>query len=261
MTGVSKYQNEIHKRLKKVKINKIEYTPGSIIIKNINLYNIFKLYLIYPLIVKFKVKNLNIKHINPQSYAYLLEFINLKNTIVTCHDSIPWVYDNNRSIPWKLNINGLKKADRIITVSNFSKNEIIKYLDYPEDKIHVIYNAVNHEQYYKNREYLLKKLGINKDFNIILYVGSEQPRQNVPILLKAFANVKKRIPDIKLIKIGRPQFYDARKEILKLINDLNINDDVIFIDYVPEEELPKWYNASEVLVYPCEYAGFGLPPL
>ena len=64
-----------------------------------------------------------------------------------------------------------------------------------------------------------------------------------------------------MLKIGNSQSFGARKQLLNYITDMGLQKDVIFIGYVPEEELPKWYNASDFLVYPCLYAGFGLPPL
>ena len=260
MCGVSKYQLEVHKRIKDIEINKIEYNPGSFIVKGINLSNIFKLYLLYPLKIKTKVKKGNIKHITSQYLAYILNLLKLDNCIITCYDLIPLVYE--KSYISNYNLKGLKRADRIITISEFSKKEIIKYVDYPENKIEVVYPAVNHKIFTKTGEReIVKELDISQDSKIVLYVGSEQPRQNVPNLINAFSKLKKRISNIKLVKIGRPQFYGARDKILKLIDDLGLNDDVIFIDYVSEEDLPKWYNASDVLVYPCEYAGFGLPPL
>ena len=80
-------------------------------------------------------------------------------------------------------------------------------------------------------------------------------------MLKAIAKLKKKLPGIKLLKIGDPQSYGARKQLLNTIREMGLQNDVIFLGYVSEEELPKWYNASDLLVYPCLYAGFGLPPL
>ena len=261
--GTSRCEFEINRKLKKdIKLNYIEYSYRELYLCKINISDALGSYLNYPLLVKRQVKNENIKHINPQNYAYLLKLLDLKKTIVTCHDLIPWIHEKNRSIPWKLNIKGLKKADRLITVSNFSKDEIIKYIDYPEDKIHVVYNAVNHDHYYKKRDKkILSKLNINDNFKVILYVGSEQPRQNVDSIINAFAKLKRMLPNVKLLKIGIPQAIGARENNLKLIEDLNLQKDVIFIDRVSEEDLPKIYNASDLFVYPCSYAGFGLPPL
>ena len=228
---------------------------GKITLKTIDKYR-------YIPIVKNKVKEGNIKHITSQELAFLLNSILLENVIVTCYDLIPLVYDKERSLIWKENMNGLKKADIIITISRFSKDEIVKHLDYPEDRIKIVYPGVDHSVYYKKRDKkILREHNISNEDKLILYVGSETPRMNVPVLIKAFSKLKKKLPNIKLVKIGESQSYGARENILKLIKDLNLQDDVIFEGYIPEGELPLWYNASDVLVYPCEYAGFGLPPL
>jgi glycosyltransferase involved in cell wall biosynthesis len=216
----------------------------------------------YIQIVKNNVKQDNIKHITSQELAFLLNSVKLENNIVTCYDLIPWVYNNERSWIWKENMKGLKKADNIITISEFSKDEIVKYLKYPEDRIEIVYPGVDHSVYYKKRDReILRKHNIQDNEKIVLYVGSETPRQNVPVLIEAFSMLKKIIPNIKLIKIGESQSYGARRKILNLIMKLDLVEDIIFPGYVPEEELPLWYNASDILVYPCDYAGFGLPPL
>lgn len=292
--GMSKYQMEIFKRINGVEWNFIEYdsvtqiierkykdnlkfqpspqigvnssqskskTPTFFVdmakktLKTIDKYR-------YICTVKNKIKNGNVKHITSQELAYIQNSLEMDKTIITCHDLIPWVYENDRSQFWKNNISGLKKADAIITISEFSKDEIIKHLNYPSKNVYVVKDAVDHGVYYKNRDRtILNNLNILNDENVVLYVGSETPRQNVPVLIKAFAKLKKKIPNIKLVKIGESQSYGARENILKLINDLHLQKDVIFVGYVPENDMPKWYNAADILVYPCEYAGFGLPPL
>jgi glycosyltransferase involved in cell wall biosynthesis len=256
--GRSKYQKEIHERIKNIKLNAIEYTH---IIK-VRGIDTATTYLLYPHIVKKKVKRDNTKHITSQELAYLLKLIKLNNVIVTCYDLIPWIYDNNRSLKWRLNMAGLKKADRIITISEFSKNEIIKYLGYSEDKIHIIYPAVDHDHYHERRDReILKRFDIPEGDRVILYVGSEQSRKNFPSLIKAFSKLKKMLPDVKLLKIGNPQKRGARKELLKLTGTLNLQNDIVFVEYVPERDMPKFYNAADLFVFPSFYEGFGLPPL
>jgi glycosyltransferase involved in cell wall biosynthesis len=295
--GMSKYQMEIHKRLD-IKLNIIEYNSmmtnlekrynsgqskgyneprlkkaaniktredskiknffvnsGKNIFQNIDRYR-------YKLIVEKNIKKDNIKHLTSQELAYLLNSIKMDRSIVTCYDLIPWAYENNHSKIWKNNMSGLKKADIIMTISDFSRDEIIKYLNYPEERIHIVSAAVDHDLYQKRRDKsILSKLYLPLDYKYILYVGSEMPRQNLKFLLKAFNKLKKKLPNVKLLKIGEPQSYGARKKLLNSINDMGLQNDVIFMGYVLEEELPKWYNACDLLVYPCLYAGFGLPPL
>lgn len=251
--GRSKYQKEIHKRLSEVKLNVIEYSSfiGSI-----------DILISYPIIVKKQIKKDNIKHITCQELAYLLKISKLEKTIVTCYDLIPWIYENNRSFTWKLNMKGLKKADRIITISEFSKSEIVKHLNYPEDRIDIIYPAIDHNNYHEKKDRdILRRFNIPETTKVILYVGSEMPRQNIPFLLKGFSKLKNILPDVKLLKIGIPQWKGAREELLNLTKELNIQNDVIFIGYVEEKELSKWYNAADLFVYPSLYSGWSLPCL
>ena len=297
--GMAKYQNEICKRITDLKFNIIDYNSLTVLfekkyksifpqnnsndsnspneassnklIKHVifnrtintgkNISNNIDRYR-YSNLIKREIKKDNVKHVASQQFAYLLKSLKLDKSIITCYDLIPWAYENNHSSFWKNNIEGLGKADKIITISEFSKSEIIKYVDYPDDKIEIVYPAVDHDIYYKTRDKnILKRLNISDSCKIILYVGSEEPRQNVDMLINAFSELKKQLPEVKLIKIGNPHLHGAREKILELIKKLNLQKDIIFMDYVPEEELPKWYNAADLVVYPCSYAGFGMPPL
>jgi len=284
--GMYKYQMEIQKRLDVV-LNVMEYDsimqnlekryqPSQIKTSSNGLQNRITSNLMdfgrrslqaidryrYRQIVSKNIKPNNLKHITTQEQAYLLKYLKLEPSIVTCHDLIPWVYENNRSKTWKDNIEGLKKANRIITISEFSKNEIIKHLDYPEENICIVNDAVDHELYRPNKDRtILKQHKIPENTKTILYVGSETQRMNIDFLMMSLAKLKKIYPDFILLKIGLPQSVGAREHLLNTINQLGLEKNVIFVGYVAEEELPLWYNAADILVYPCLYAGFGLPPL
>ncbi|MDD3245396.1 MAG: glycosyltransferase family 1 protein [Methanosarcina sp.] len=258
--GMLKFQKNIQKILIDVRFNKIEYPRISR--RSGILFNKFMKYFVYPLIVKKSITENNVKHIFSQEWGYLLNYIELDKSVINCYDLIPWVYENNHSFFWKLNIKGLNKADKIITISEYSKNDIIKHLGYPEDRIHIIYPAVDHEHYFPNKsKEILKKFNINENEYVILYVGSEQQRKNVPFLIKSFAILKNNLPHVKLIKIGKPQKRGKREENLNLISKLNLQNDILIIDTVPEADLPRYYNAADLFVYPSLYEGFGLPPL
>lgn len=256
--GMSKYQSEINSKLGNVKLNRIEYpdiskTPGV---------NKIVEYFVYPFIVKKEVTKNKVKHVTRQDLAFLLELIDLKKTIVTCHDIIPIAYYHTQNPIWKLNAKGLRKAEKIITVSEFSKNDIIKHIRYPEDKIEIIPPAVNHNLYYQNRnKSILKKYGIKEDEKVILYVGAEEPRKNIQVLINSFDKLKSKISQIKLLKVGTPNYLRVREKLLKQIESLNLQKDVIFAGYVPESELAKIYNAVDLFVFPSLYEGFGIPPL
>ena len=256
--GMSKYQTEIHSRLENIKLNRIEYPDVS---KVVGVNRIVE-YFAYPLIVKKKVIQNNVKHVTRQDLAFLLELIDLKKTIVTCYDIIPIAYYNTRNPVWKLNVKGLKKAEKIITISEFSKDDISKYIKYPDEKIEVIPPAVDHNLYYQNRnKKALKKYRIKEDEKVILYVGAEDPRKNIHFLINAFSKLRNRIPQVKLLKVGMPNDIGVRGKLLKHIESLNLQKDVIFTGYVLESELAEIYNAVDLFVFPSLYEGFGMPPL
>jgi glycosyltransferase involved in cell wall biosynthesis len=256
--AMSKYQIKIHERLIDIKLNPIEYP----MISKKRIINDAVKYLVYPFIVNRRVRKKNIKHITSQDLAYILKLVKLEKTIITCHDIIPWVYDNERLPTTKLKMKGLMKADRMITVSEYSKKDIIKHMGYPENKISIVHPAVDHDIYYVKRDReIITKLGIPNTSKVILYVGSEQPRKNVPFILEALKQLKRKIPEIKFLKIGAPQVSGAREKLLELIEMLSLQEEVIFVGYVSENDITKYYNAADLFVYPSLYEGFGMPPL
>lgn len=256
--GMSKYQNEIHKRIKNIELNRIEYPDVSKVSGVNKIVECF----IYPFIVKKKAIKNNVKHITRQDLAFLLELIDLKKTIVTCHDIIPIAYYNTQNPVWKLNAKGLRKAEKIITVSEFSKTDISRYIKYPEEQIEVIPPAVDHSLYYQNRnKAALKKYRIEETEKVVLYVGAEEPRKNLQFVVDSFSKLKNRIPQVKLLKVGMPNYLGVRDELLKQIESLNLQKDVIFTGYVSESELAEIYNAVDLFVFPSLYEGFGMPPL
>jgi glycosyltransferase involved in cell wall biosynthesis len=91
----------------------------------------------------------------------------------------------------------------------------------------------------------------------ILFVGTLEPRKNVARLIEAFSRLPKNRPPLMLVG-GRGWFYD---EVFRQIQVLDLSDQVRHLGYVPAEELPLWYNAASLFVYPSLYEGFGLPPL
>ncbi len=186
--------------------------------------------------------------------------------ILTVHDLIPIIFSKNLPLLYKLWGPSLKliknRTDHIITDSKNSKNDCIKYLGIPEDKIDVIYLGPDKRfRPLKNkdtiREYLKNKYDIDMPF--ILYVGTVELRKNIQLLIKSFYKLLNKGLKIKLVLIGN--LGHGFKEISETINDLGISKEVIFLGYVPMDDLIKFYNATELFVFPSFYEGFGLPPL
>ena len=174
--GVARYEQEINKRITGVQFNRIDYQPlwrkfapesdrGSARDKKegrvqpphpltLKMAGLVRSTLQeldgyrYQRRVQGNIKKDNIKHLTSQELGYLLHHIPPEKTIINCHDLIPWVYDQDRSQRWRSNLMGMKRAGKIITVSQFSKKEITSHLDYPEEDIQVIPDAVDHAHFH-----------------------------------------------------------------------------------------------------------------
>jgi len=226
----------------------------------------------YPQILKKHIRTrADITHIFSQEETYLLNRLKFDSPkVATCLDLIPLIFKDNSRIPmntWfmKYSIKGMRNADKIISISEHTKNDLIKYIKVPSNKIETVYLGVD-KQYKRlstgEVDNIKKKYQLGEKF--ILYLGSEQPRKNFTLLLKSFHKLKTRhgLEGIKLVKVGRPQLPESqRNTTFDLIDQLKIRKNVIFIDYVPEEDLPALYNASDLFVFPSLYEGFGLPVL
>jgi len=221
-----------------------------------------------------KSSNINILHIPEHHHSFIMPFfVNKAKVIVTIHDLVPILFTktqlsrhpyNNFRFWWRWNFTFKlirNRIDFVIADSENTKNDCIKHLKIPEEKIKVIYIAA--DEIYRPLDSTeevkkeIKKYNINSQF--ILFVGTLESRKNIPNLIKAFYKLKNRGITHKLVITGKKGWNYA--EIFKTVEKLNLQKDIIFTDYVPEEDLVKLYNAAEVFVYPSIYEGFGLPPL
>lgn len=190
--------------------------------------------------------------------------------IITVHDLIKYfdikgyglfIHHPNRRDRFYLNLDykGIKKAKRIIAVSQSAKNDLMHYLGIPDERISVVYEGTDHMLFRPVRNRI-------HNFPYVLFVGTEQPRKNFTSLLKAFSKLKgkPRFKDLKLVKVGNPdgREVDYRGQTMEVVKALRLVNEVIFTDYfVPEADLPAYYSGAEVFVLPSLYEGFGLPPL
>ena len=152
----------------------------------------------------------------------------------------------------------VKKASKVFTISQSSKDDIIKKYRLPEDKVVVTYPGIKSESrimnYESGSDTLRKKYGIDGDY--ILFVGTLQPRKNIVRLIEAFSKIKN---DIQLIVVGKKGWL--YEEILQAPKKFNIEDRVKFLDSVTDEDLPIFYKNAICFVLPSLYEGFGLPVL
>jgi glycosyltransferase involved in cell wall biosynthesis len=187
--------------------------------------------------------------------------------IITLHDVIPYVLPETCSKTYlktfmeQMN-HIVKNADHIITVSNHAKNDIYQVLGVPLSKITVtplapekIYHPMDKK---KCISYLKNHYDLDREY--ILYIGGMNPRKNIGALIDAFHLCQKKLSKNYCIVIGGA--HGRSYESLRLrCEALGLTDDVIFPGYIPQEELPVFYNGASLFVYPSLYEGFGLPPL
>jgi len=156
----------------------------------------------------------------------------------------------------------LRKSDVILTVSKFSKSEIIKYGKIREGKIHVVYPACNTKIYnsenvsYEDMHSVRRKYNLPDKF--LLYVGNIKPHKNLARLLQAFDRIDNEA--LYLVIIGNKEGFVTEDKGINNI-ELRRRNKIVFTGFVPDEDLLKFYKIAEALVFPSIYEGFGLPPL
>jgi glycosyltransferase involved in cell wall biosynthesis len=180
--------------------------------------------------------------------------------VVTIHDLIflrfPKLYKPlDRKIYNKKFRQACEDADKIIAISEQTKNDILHYYQVDEKKIEVIYQDCDEQfQTQPSREKLLevkKRYYLPKQF--LLSVGTIEERKNQLLILKAL----KEISDIPLVLVGRSTPYQDKLQ--EFINENGLQKRVTFINNVQFSDLPAIYSLAEVFVYPSIFEGFGIP--
>lgn len=191
-------------------------------------------------------------------------------TVVTVADMsyriCPQFHPRRRVMLMKSLEGRIKAAKHIITISENARREIHEILNIPEERITVTPLGVDsgyHPMELSEEEICQLRDRYQLPDRFFLYVGAIEPRKNLQRLVEAF-NVWRRQPengdlDHKLVMTGGKGWLYG--DIFKRIQELGLQDQIVFTGYVPEEDLPRIYNLAQALVYPSLYEGFGLPPL
>ncbi len=143
----------------------------------------------------------------------------------------------------------MKRAHKIITVSETVKNEVAKYFSYPRDKINVIYNSIGtHFYHFNDNLNFLQKYNIEKE-KYILTVSTRQKWKHMPLIINAFKNISDEYPDFKLVLVGK-----AGND-----NDYIEHKNIIFTGYIADEEVAVLYRHAYCYISASEDEGFGIP--
>ena len=159
----------------------------------------------------------------------------------------------------------LRRADLIVAPSEFTKREIMRYFAVPEEKIAVIYNAVAPEFLGEEKESQERLETIREKYHLpkafLLYIGTLQPRKNIPTLIEAFAILRESDSDLGLVLVGNREGHHFDRRIDETIARLGVKDAVVFPGFVDQSDLPRLMGAARTFVYPSHYEGFGIPIL
>lgn len=194
--------------------------------------------------------------------------IKSKYRITTIHDVFHLAFYNELNIPQKIYskmvINSaLKKSDKIITVSNFSKNEILLHTNEKhQNKISVIYNGINFSEEKIEEE---KK---NKELHApyFLFVGNVKPHKNLKRTLEAYKLFLSRYSNLenipKFIIVGKKEGFITGDNVTDFVEkDPDLRETVQFTGWISDDKLKELYRNALALVFPSYYEGFGFPPL
>lgn len=158
----------------------------------------------------------------------------------------------------------LRMSTYIVVPSQFTKDEVIKYYQVSSDKIQVVPNALS-SRFLENLNTTLSDDALRHKYSLpasfILYVGTLQPRKNIPFLIRAFSEYRKQVSEAHLVLVGSRQGHHYDHDIDRAIEATQEEGRVVFPGYIDEEDLPRIFGLAEVFVFPSLYEGFGIPLL
>jgi glycosyltransferase involved in cell wall biosynthesis len=198
----------------------------------------------------------------------LVHFANFNHPIfypgkftVTIHDLAYFVFPGHRLkgriFKWGYFLTmwmGVKRAARVIAVTKYTRDEIVRRLGEDKSKIDVIYEGVDVPRFPSRRSTrhdLKAKFGLR--WPVIFYVGNWRRHKNLSTLISAFGLLRKKGVEAHLLLGGKTE-----PDILELISDHPHKKDIVVAGFIPNESLPDYYAAADVFVYPSLYEGFGL---
>ncbi len=221
---------------------------------------LYRLMVEYPRIIK--------KHkIDLAHFQYIAPRVKGCKTIVTVHDILFEDYPQFFPLSYRLSRHFLfkesaKRANLLLTVSDYSKHRISDVYKIPENDIHITHNGVSKDFRKIDpkacEDYIRDTFGIS---NYILYVSRFEPRKKQVTLLNAYKELRLDKRGLELVLIGvnsipDPLFEKAYEECSE-----ELKSHIHILDSIPYAELLKWYGGARLFVYPSEAEGFGIPPL
>ncbi len=154
-----------------------------------------------------------------------------------------------------------RRAAHVCTIAEHGRQDVARRLGVPLDKMTVVYPGLDPRFATRPSAAEVAAFRARKGLpeRYVLYLGTLEPRKNLPALLRAFHAIRRQQPDVRLVLAGGKGW--GWEEIFAEVERLDLADIVLFPGFVPTEEQALWYAGAELFVYPSRYEGFGLPPL
>jgi glycosyltransferase involved in cell wall biosynthesis len=199
---------------------------------------------------------------------YVLPPLTRCRSVVTIHDCIHLMFPQYlrsrlghvyaRGSMWS----ATRQAERILTVSEASKRDILRFFNIPPDKVRVIYNAIDERFLTPPDEATTERVRqrYQLDHPFVLYVGNIKPHKNLERLIEAFGRARlDGPPGLKLVVIGDE--VSKYPTLRQMVHRHKLDKHVRFLGFQPQETLASFYCLAGAFVFPSLYEGFGLPPL
>jgi glycosyltransferase involved in cell wall biosynthesis len=188
---------------------------------------------------------------------------------VTFHDMTFFLFPNLHTrvkrwfFPMAIHLSA-SRADLLIACSESTRQDAIRLLGIPPEKIHTVYEGISEDFRPIEEPEILEttRLRYQLPEKFYLYVGTVEPRKNLPLLIQSYARVRQDsdLSDtFPLVIVGQKGWH--YEEVFQMVDQLQLKDSIHFTGYVPSGDIPILYNLASIFVYPSLYEGAGLPPL
>lgn len=217
----------------------------------------------YPKLLRreIRTRKASVVHVLDHSYAHLCRVA--EKTIVTCHDIADLKVSSLtfwQSALWKWRISGLRRAARIVAMSENTARDLRELLEIPPEQIVVNYSGVSGRftpsQAPPEAECARQLRRVRGERFLFLHVGNNTTRKNIPLLLRALSILRRHHPSVTLVKVGDPL---ASGENAELVEQLNLTGNLIELGRIEDEALVEVYRSVDCMVFPSLYEGFGRP--
>jgi glycosyltransferase involved in cell wall biosynthesis len=216
----------------------------------------------------------DVYHLTAHTYAAQLALSRPPGpTVVTVHDIGPFLSRESPLLSgyghplhkWfdAFAIRSLAKVDKILAVSNWTRQTLIESAGLRADRISVTHLGVDHAHFhpFEVAQDFYERYGLRHGARYLVYVGNEEPRKNLESIWRALPLIRHSDPNVVVLKVGPKPMPSRHAALIRLAGELGIADAIRFIDSVPESDLPSFYNLADVVLIPSLYEGFGLPAL